>query len=357
MVNVVVIARVLLVVVFATAGVAKAIDRPATRRSLVGFGVPDALSHSATWILVGLELVVAALLCTSSTARLGGALALVLLTAFCIAAGVNLSRGRTPECNCFGQVHSEPVGPKLLVRNGLFALAALVVVAGGASDPGPNLWAWVGELSTTEAVLVSVIAVLALLVVLQEVRLRAVEEAHAALADVVARATDGDVVDVSESDPQPPAAPQFAPGLPIGSTAPAFALDSTRGRLALEDLLAEGRPLVILFVAPTCGTCHELLPKPAAWAETYGDVLTFALVTAGSREANDGISDVTGGFEPVLFDPGLTRSAYEVAATPGGVVINRDGVVETETVYGVAEIAMLVMRAAAAERSRLPPVA
>ena len=75
------------------------------------------------------------------------------------------------------------------------------------------------------------------------------------------------------------------------------------------------------------------------------------MLTAGTREANAGIDEGTGGFEPVLLDPGSTRSAYEVAATPGGVVVGRDGAIASETVYGVAEIAMLVMRTAAGERA------
>lgn len=353
---------------FAIAGIAKALDRPSTRRSLVDFGVPERLAPAAVWALVGSELAVAALLAAARTARLGGALALALLVAFSLAAGRQLAAGQTPACNCFGQVHSEPVGPKLLARNALLAAVALVVVIGAGSDPGPDLWAWARDLSDAEAVLVGVAVALGIAVAVLARRTRSLaashlqleaahreleaaqqrlEALHVDLAAAVARA--------SEASP-PPAAPQFAPGLPVGTAAPSFALESGEGEVALDDLLAPGKPLVLLFVAPTCRTCHDLLPKPKGWADTYGDVLSFALVTAGTRQANEGIEVPSGGFEPVLFDPGTARSAFEVAATPGGVLVSPDGTIETETVYGVAEIAMLVMRAAATERAKVPLV-
>lgn len=389
----VVAARALLVVVFAIAGIAKALDRPSTRRSLVDFGVPERLAPAAVWALVGSELAVAALLAAARTARLGGALALALLVAFSLAAGRQLAAGQTPACNCFGQVHSEPVGPKLLVRNALLAAVALVVVIGAGSDPGPDLWAWARDLSDAEAVLVGVAVALGVAVAVLARRTRSLaashlqleaahreleaaqqrlEALHVDLAAAVARASeaspppaapaapphlDAELEPAPDPEPAPePAAPQFAPGLPVGTAAPSFALESGEGEVALDDLLAPGKPLVLLFVAPTCRTCHDLLPKPKGWADTYGDVLSFALVTAGTRQANEGIEVPSGRFEPVLFDPGTARSAFEVAATPGGVLVSPDGTIETETVYGVAEIAMLVMRAAATERAKVPLV-
>lgn len=372
MVGLVVAARVLLVAVFATAGIAKARDQASTRRSVIDFGVPDRLAPVVAVALVAAELATGALLCWSASARLGGGAALVLLGVFCAAAAANLVRGRAPECNCFGQVHSQPVGPGLLVRNACFAVAALVVVVGAASAPGPSLWGWATDLSAAEASVVAVVAALALAVVVLALRLRSVEAAQREVAEAVARlrrevvadrpqdlADDGGDREPGpglEDEPPVPAAPQFAPGLPVGSVAPAFSLASGEGLVTLADLLVAGKPLVLFFVAPTCATCHELLPKPARWAASYGDVLTFALVTAGSPQANEGIAELAGGFEPILFDPGPTRQAYEVAATPGGVLVDRNGTIETETVYGVADILMLVMRAAAAERARLPPV-
>lgn len=373
MTGLVVMARLVLVVVFVTAGVAKAVDLASTRRSLREFGVPAPLVAVAAVALVAVELLTAALLCWAETAWAGGVLALVLLLVFCAVAGANLAKGRAPACNCFGQVHSEPVGPQLLVRNVLFAATALVVVVGGSSDPGPSAWSWASELTSAEVVLVAALVVLAAVVVALALRVRRLASrvevlsvAQAEMVSSLARSvagsgSEGGVEDVPpaalEPEPPAPAALVFDPGLPVGSVAPGFSLATSAGEVSLADLLALDKRIVLLFVAPTCGTCHDLLPKPVGWAASYGDVLSFALITAGSVEANEGIEVISGGFEPVLYDPGPARSAYEVAATPGGVVVGRDGRIETETVYGVAEIAMLVMRTAAAERARLGPVA
>jgi hypothetical protein len=43
-----------------------------------------------------------------------GALAMLLL--FVLAIGVNLAVGRTPDCHCFGQLHSSPAGRSTLAR-------------------------------------------------------------------------------------------------------------------------------------------------------------------------------------------------------------------------------------------------
>ena len=61
MVTAVVVARVVLAVVFATAGIAKALDRPTTVRALRDFGVPAALSSVAAVLLVVAELATAGL--------------------------------------------------------------------------------------------------------------------------------------------------------------------------------------------------------------------------------------------------------------------------------------------------------
>ena len=357
MVSAVVVVRVALVGLFALAGVTKLLDRSGTLRSVIGFGVPARLAPVVARALPAAELTTAVLLSGSETAWIGGVAALVLLVLFCIAAAVNLARGRAPECACFGQVHSEPVGARLLVRNMAFALLAIAVVVNGSPDAGPSLWAWARKLSVGEAGMLLAIAGLAVTVLVLSRRVRSMRTAMDALVAATDRseASPDEQALVEPASAEPSAAPAFPLGLPIGTAAPDFSLPSADGSVALADLLSADRPLVLLFVAPTCRTCHPLLPKPPVWAVTYGDVLTFALVTAGTAAANEGIDEHIGGFRPVLFDPGSARQAYEAAATPAGVVVGRHGTIESETVYGVADIAMLVMRTAAAERARVQP--
>src|SRR3954453_4168101 len=117
MADVVGIARLVLAAVFGVAGWAKLSDRAGTRQAVRDFGVPGGVARPVGIALPFAELVVAALLLFSGSAAWGAVGAAVLLGLFVVAISVSLARGRHPDCNCFGQVHSEPVGTKTLVRN------------------------------------------------------------------------------------------------------------------------------------------------------------------------------------------------------------------------------------------------
>ena len=143
--------RVLLAAVFAVAGVAKLRDEFGTRDALYQFDVPPK-SIGFLWIALPVtELVTAVALLFPPTARLGAVLALLLLAAFVFVIARALSRGKTPDCHCFGQLHSSPAGPTTLVRNGVLAALAVVVLVEG---PGPSISSWVGDRSAEELVAV-----------------------------------------------------------------------------------------------------------------------------------------------------------------------------------------------------------
>src|SRR5215208_4215891 len=144
-------ARLVLAGVFAGAGFAKLADRAGSRQALVDFGLPAALAKSLTILLPLAELAVALTLIPASTALWGAVGALALLLLFVAGISMNLARGRTPDCHCFGQLHSAPVGWKTLTRNGaLAAVAGFVVWQGWQGDVGPSPIAWLGVLSATQ---------------------------------------------------------------------------------------------------------------------------------------------------------------------------------------------------------------
>jgi hypothetical protein len=98
---------------------------------------------------------------------LWGALgALALLSVFVVGISVNLARGRTPDCHCFGQLHSAQTGWKTLARNGvLAAVAGFVLWEGYYGGAGPSALAWLGVFSTAQLLgLLGGVLVLALLV-------------------------------------------------------------------------------------------------------------------------------------------------------------------------------------------------
>src|SRR5438045_2029559 len=111
------IIRALLVSVFAVAGFAKLADLDGSRRAVAGFGVPERLARPLGTLLPFAELSAAGLLLFGATARAGAALALALLVAFSAGIARSVARGEAPDCHCFGQLHSEPAGPRTLIRS------------------------------------------------------------------------------------------------------------------------------------------------------------------------------------------------------------------------------------------------
>ncbi len=76
------------------------------------------------------ELLVAVALLPVATAVWGSIAALALLGAFLAAIAVNLARGRHPDCHCFRQIDSGPVGGRTIVRDAVLAVVAAFAVWG-----------------------------------------------------------------------------------------------------------------------------------------------------------------------------------------------------------------------------------
>jgi peroxiredoxin len=293
------VVRIGLAAVFVTGAIAKALDRGASRESLLAFGVTERAAGAVVWILIGSELVVGAALLLGPTATAGGAAALALLAVVTVAVVVNLIRGRTPECNCFGRLSRGPVGPATLARNGLFASLAGYVVAGGDE---PALFAAL------------------------------------ALTCVAAWLALG----------------PLRPRIRRGSSAPAFSLGDGGGAMqTLPGLLAGGRPLLLVFSQPACGACQALLGDLREWHRRLEDRVTIALVDQASHASGLG-SDAERAADHLLLDAtGAVASAYGVTATPSAVLIDRDGRMASAIARGSDEIEELIRARFADEQPRL----
>ena len=336
-------AGLLLAVVFVAAGLPKLADRPGTRKAIEEFGAPRILVGLLAFALPLAELTAAGLLVAAPSRALGGVVGLMLLGLFSLAIAVSLARGRAPDCHCFGQLHSAPASWKTLVRNGALAvLAGTAVVAGIAGDT-PSAVGWIGDLSGAGllALVVSVAAtglavagVLAFLSLLRSygsvlVRLDGIEQRLAAAG-----------IDV---EPEYEAPPEL--GLEPGTAAPAFVATATDGTdVSLDDLLAPGLPLLLLFTSPTCGPCQALLPDVASWQVEHASLLTIAIANGGDREAS--LSEANEhGLERVLSDTDLAvYEAYEVAGTPGAVLVAPDGTIASHVAAGTDWIEQLLAR-------------
>jgi peroxiredoxin/uncharacterized membrane protein YphA (DoxX/SURF4 family) len=346
------LARLLLASVFIVAGVAKLADREGSRRALADFGVPTPLATPLGVLLPLAELAVAAALIPSSTAWWGAAGALVLLLLFVAAIAANLARGRKAECHCFGQLHSEPAGWKTLARNGVLATVAGFVVWRGYDGVGPSAVGWLAGLSAAQvAGLVVGLAVLGVWAAQWWLLLNLIKQNGRLLmrVDALEWGPGG-----GATSPNGSVATQPPLGLPIGATAPEFELPGLHGEtLTLESLRAAGKPVMMLFTDPNCGSCTAMLPEIRRWQKEHAEQLTISLVSQGTVEENRAKS-TEHGLRGVLMeqDRGVSE-AYEVEASPSAVLVRPDGTIGSPVLEGPADISGLLAYAVG-NSSRLP---
>jgi thiol-disulfide isomerase/thioredoxin len=349
------LARLLLSLVFAIAGAAKLADREGSRQAIVDFGAPSALAAPLGVLLPLAELAVAATLLPASTAWWGALGALAFLSVFVVGISFNLDRGRSPECHCFGQLHSAPAGWKTLARNGVLAAVAGFVLWEGYNGSGPSVVAWLGVLSTAQLLgLLGGVLVLALLAgqwaflvhLLRQngrllVRLEAVEASLAADGSVVAPSQNGTPRNQAE-------------GLPVGTAAPDFNLSGLHGEsITLEALRSSDKPVMLLFTDPGCGPCNAMLPEVGRWQQEHVQKLILALLSRGEVEENKTKASEHGLQNVLLQNDWEVSESYEVRGTPSAVLIAPDGKVATPVAGGEDGIRALLSYAVG-ERTQLP---
>jgi peroxiredoxin/uncharacterized membrane protein YphA (DoxX/SURF4 family) len=341
------VARLVLALVFVVAGLAKLIDRSGSRQAVADFGLPRALAAPLGLLLPLAELAVAAALLPAASAWWGAMGALALLLAFVAGIAVNLARGRRPDCHCFGQLHSSPVGWPTLARNGALAVVAGFVVWQGREHAGPSVLSWLGGLPTDRLLeLIGGIAVLVLLLVeglLVANLLRQNGRLLVRLEAVEAR-LNGDA-----RPDQPEALAPAEPGLPVGSPAPEFSLRGLRGEtLTLDFLRAFDKPIMLLFADPGCGPCNALLPEVGGWQRDHAASFTMAMISAGTPEANRAKAAEHGLTHVLLQQDREVAEMYQVDGTPSAVMVRPDGTVGSSVAAGADAIRALVARTAGA---------
>ncbi len=329
-------AQLVLAVVFATAGLAKLHDRITARRSLVEFGLPPALARPAAVLLPLVELSVAAGLLIRPSARAAAIAAFVLLAVFAVAIAVNLAQGRRPECNCFGALHSEPVGWRTLARNAvLAAFAAFAVVAG----PGTGVAEPFRSLDGVEAAIVVLAALLAGLTAASAWAALHLMRQNGRLLlrlDEIKAVLESAGIDLGNGELDLPE------GLPLGSAVPAFALAAADGAtVSLADLLAPGVPVLLVFTDPGCAPCDGLMPRVADWEAEISEV-TIAVLSSGDPAAALRKGEEHGLRRLLLDDGGAVAASFKAYGTPTAVVVGADGRVASGIASGAESVERLV---------------
>ncbi len=338
------LARLVLAVVFLVSGVSKLADLAGSRQALRDFGVPAWLSAPGGLLLPLVELVVAVALLPLASAWWGAVAALALLLLFSIAIAYNLARGRKPDCHCFGQLSSRPIGWPTLLRNLVLAAIAGFLIGSGRTTAGLSAFAWLNALALAQRIeLGAGLVLLVLLVsggwVLLEIlrqqgrlllRLEALEE----------RMSAGNTASEPSAQPVPPA-PNA--GLPVGTPAPAFTLSGLYGEtITLDYLRARGKPVLLLFSDPGCGPCSTLMPEVGRWQRDYAGKLTLALISRGSVEANRAKASEHEVSQVLLQQDREIAEAYHDHGTPGAVLVRPDGTIGSPLALGADAIRALV---------------
>jgi uncharacterized membrane protein YphA (DoxX/SURF4 family) len=326
--NVYLIARVGLAAVFAVSAVGKLSSLERTRRSLAGFGMPAALLAPASIALVLAEGAVAVLLVAPATA-VGAAIgAAALMLIFVLAIVRAIARGERPDCNCFGQVHSRPVGWATVGRDVAIAAVAMAIAAGG---PGASLGPVLSGVDLLAAGAVGVLVVV--LIGLTWFSFELFRQNGRLLARIEALEEAGRV-SALEVD---------LPPLPVGAPAPAFALPDLEGaRHSLAELLAANRPMALTFVDPECGACWSLLPRLARLRLEQAGGLGLVVISRGDPEVTRGHVN---GHElgPVLMQEAReVADAYRVNGVPSMVLVTPDGRLGSPPAVGELSIERLI---------------
>lgn len=337
--------RILLAGIFALAGVAKFLDLKGSRKAFMDFGIPQGLAMPGAIALSIAEIVIAGLFLSVKTSWYAAIGASFLLLLFVIQMSYQLARGNAPDCHCFGQIHSEPVSTTSVVRNIIFVVPAIFLVLRGENNQGYSLLDPRVDLIQLVFGTVVVALLLAAIFAVRKISQQQTEiMRRIELMELVAR--DGTQVEredvVSPHD-----------GLPIGAVVADFELPGLDGKVvSLSDLRSSGKPVLFLYVSPSCSPCKALVPEFETWQRELGDKLQIVFLSSGSREEN--IEKFGGESQKTI----LMQKHREVADllkaqwTPTAVLMNANGRIASHAAAGDSAIRELVESIADEDLSR-----
>ena len=331
--------RIFLFAVFAVAGIGKLLDLQGSEKAVKDFGAPPDLAKPLAIALPFAEIVFAVCLLFVGTSWLGAVGALILLLTFIGGMIMQMAQGNAPDCHCFGQIHSEPVGVKSLIRNIVIAVLALVLVAQGWNNQGlgfaelPNDIA--AQLFTGLAAVALLGAAVFYLKTISEQQTQIMRRIE--VIELISHEGGGGK-EVAREEAENP-----HEGLPIGAPFPDFELPDINGKVVtFEHLLGKAKPVIFLFVSPNCAPCKALLPEFESWQKELQDKIQFVYISSGKSEEN--LEKLSGeGFKQILLQKDR-ELADEIKArwTPTALLVNADGAIASHPAVGDAGIRSLV---------------
>lgn len=328
------IVRLALTSILLLAGVAKLVDLGASRRALIDFGLPNPLLAPLGILLPTTEIVIALTLLWTPAAIWGAMAAVGLFTIFAGAIGFNLWHGRKPPCGCFGRLDARPIGRSTLVRAiFLTALAAVVVWRG----PGLDILPVVQRMTSTNAGWLLVMGTALTLLVVQGGLIFMLVRQQGRLLLRLEK--------LEEREPSSTTARTREAGLPVGSPAPHFHVESLTARAtSLSDLSRNVRPVVLLFTDPDCPACTSLSGEINNWRRDFDRRLTIAVIVISVRDMKANGSSLTAyGSEDVYIQRDRkVAELYKVVGTPTAILIRGDLTIGSRLAEGAEAIRELM---------------
>ena len=346
------VARGLLAATFLTAGTAKLTNRRASMQVLRDFGAPR-FAQPLFPLLPPVEIAVGGGFLFAASAWYAAWAAGVLLVIFIAGIAANLARGQQPPCNCFGQLRAKPIGWQTLARNVVLAACATWLIVSGPPQSAADLWVLLSRLDTRG----------------QRVAMVLAAAIGAAIFHVLGREEEEPPAEALFVDEPESAGPQHRPeaaakpeegdaplgwpapdvvltgnGLAIGTIAPGFAIPDLEGNLhSLDSLRASGKPVLLLFTSPYCQSCQALAPKLPGLAALHEHAFRMVLISRGSVQQNL----VAKGKDPgtllvLLQQQGEVTDAYDCTSTPAAVIVDADGVIQSQLAVGAPAITQLI---------------
>jgi peroxiredoxin len=128
-------------------------------------------------------------------------------------------------------------------------------------------------------------------------------------------------------------------GLPVGSPAPDFHVESVSGRLAsLSELIGASRSVALVFTDPDCPACTSLASDISQWRRRFRARLRIVVVSVRDTTPGRGLLSEYGHEDVYLQRNREVADSYMVTGTPSAVVIQGNQTIGSQLAEGADAI-------------------
>lgn len=294
-----------LATIFLAAGITKIYWRDGFRQALKGFGISQNYSKPLAFGIPYLEITIAFLLTFQRTAVVGATLSILTIAAFSIFVSIHLWKGISVACNCFGSFSKNPITWRTLIRN-VALIGLCTILLWTFHFVSLNIW-------MQFTIMVSAIAF-----------------------------AEGWLLWMLRKDNKLSKKFENKGTEKVRKKAVEFSLTTENGPVPITTLLSEGKPVLLVFIDPSCGPCEEILPYLAQWQQRFSNSLLIQLISRGSLNENFQKTQQFG-LKNIAVQNGIDVAAsFGIRGTPSAVLIAPDGTVVSEIIEGPQQLIKFV---------------